>query len=89
MLEQLLARVVEEGCVPVALPTAAYRYFAEPPFGVAVLDMRRREVLPELVKLGAPWESIEVELSVPARRLLGPQVEVDEAGRQVGQGQAT
>ncbi|TDD31989.1 hypothetical protein E1286_44175 [Nonomuraea terrae] len=32
MREQLLAKVVEEGCVPVTLPTAAYRHFAEPAY---------------------------------------------------------
>ncbi|MFG6197801.1 hypothetical protein [Nonomuraea sp. JJY05] len=69
MREQLLRRVVEERCVPVALPTAAYRYFTDPAWGLAPFDMRRRPVLPELVELGAPWEFIEVELSVPVRRV--------------------
>ncbi|MFI7231839.1 hypothetical protein ACIBO5_52350 [Nonomuraea angiospora] len=70
MREQLLRKVVEEGCVPVALPTVAYRYFTDPPWFFRP-DMRRRPVLPELVELGAPWEFIEVELSVPVRRV-GP-----------------
>ncbi|HUR09187.1 MAG TPA: hypothetical protein VM347_42070 [Nonomuraea sp.] len=65
MRERSLGKVVEEGCVPVALPTAKYRYFAEHPSFTMTLN--RRPVLPELVELGAPWESIEVELSVPAR----------------------
>ncbi|MGW2220990.1 hypothetical protein ACWCSD_38900 [Nonomuraea sp. NPDC001684] len=75
MLEQLLGKVVEEGCVPVALPSVAYRYFLDPHFFGMPSPAMRRPVRPELVELGAEWEWIEVELSVPVRRLAGPQVD--------------
>ncbi|WP_219505294.1 hypothetical protein [Nonomuraea ceibae] len=68
MRAQLLGKVAEEGCVPVELPTTTYRYFAEPTF-YTLGALTRREVPPELVELGAPWEWVEVELSIPARQL--------------------
>ncbi len=66
MREQLLGKAVAEGYVPVALPTAAYRYFTEPAFYLPSRGPWRRPVPPEL---GVPWEWIEVELSVPVRRI--------------------